>query len=72
MTDDELAEGVVPVKLKRVGPGYYETREGHRIERHGEGRNVFWAITWPGETLPDVSRPTLREAYEYVQTHRES
>ena len=55
------------MKLKRVTSGYYETSAGHCIEKHGAGPGAFWAITWPGQKLPDVSRPSLRQAFEYVQ-----
>ena len=60
------------LKLTRVGPGAYETTAGHQITKYGDGSNAFWAITWPNECGADVSRPTLRQAWEYVQMFPES
>lgn len=56
-------------QIKKIGPGFYETQQGHLIEWHRaqKGAAAGWAITYPGEASADVSRPTLREARAYIE-----
>ncbi|WP_431728538.1 hypothetical protein [Verrucosispora sp. TAA-831] len=51
------------IKRIRLSAGHYESDRGHVIDRIGRE----WFITFPGERTPDVSRPTLAEAWAYVQ-----
>lgn len=57
------------LKFYRVRPGYYESNWGHSIERFEalNGNPMTWVILYPGETVGDVSRPTLAEAVAYVE-----
>jgi hypothetical protein len=51
------------IPVAKVGPGSYETEQGHLIVHHP---SAGWCITYPEERTPDVARPTLREAREYL------
>lgn len=63
------------VTVKRIGPGYYEvsTPQGtYRVENishrgSGYGLGPNWMIISPGEEVADASKPTKREAIEYIQ-----
>lgn len=59
------------MRFYRVRPGYYESNEGHSIERHDalHGSPVSWVILYPGDVTGDVSRSTYHEAKRYVQDH---
>lgn len=56
-----------PLSFSRLSAGHYESTQGHQIDRHGRE----WMITWPGRRTPDVSKPSLRAALEYVRTDPE-
>ncbi|KAF4408641.1 hypothetical protein [Streptomyces lycii] len=63
------------LKAKRTGTGYYEvdTPDGtYRVENKpapkgsGYGSGPNWVIIAPGEEVADASKPTKREALEYI------
>lgn len=65
------------LRAKRIGTGYYEVSTPHgtyRVENvpapkgSGYGSGPNWIIVGPGEEVADASKPTKREAMEYLQT----
>lgn len=64
------------LRVKRIGTGYYEVATPHgtyRVENtpapkgSGYGSGPNWLIISPGEDVADASKPTKREAMEYIQ-----
>ncbi|MFM9629501.1 hypothetical protein ACKI10_17965 [Streptomyces galilaeus] len=64
------------LRAKRVGAGYYEVATPHgtyRVENipspngSGYGSGPNWVIIEPGQDVADASKPTKREAMEYIQ-----
>jgi hypothetical protein len=57
------------MKLILIRPGYYKTDQGHEIERFPplKGSPLTWVLRYPGQATGDVSRPTRREIWDYVQ-----
>lgn len=55
------------IKRIKLSAGNYESDRGHRISRIGRQ----WFITFPGATSPDVTRPSLGEAWAYIELEAE-
>lgn len=64
------------IRAKRIGTGYYEVPTPHGVYRventpspkgSGYGSGPNWLIINPGEEMADTSKPTKREALEYIQ-----
>ncbi|GAB1326913.1 hypothetical protein [Streptomyces sennicomposti] len=64
------------LRAKRIGTGYYEVETPlgtYRVENipnpkgSGYGAGPNWLIINPGEEVADASKPTKREAMEYIQ-----
>lgn len=64
------------LRAKKIGPGYYEVPTPHgtyRVENtpspkgSGYGSGPNWLVISPGQEVADASKPTKREAMEYVQ-----
>ncbi|WP_069752911.1 hypothetical protein [Streptomyces sp. EN16] len=64
------------LRAKRIGTGYYEVATPlgtYRVENiphpkgSGYGSGPNWLIISPGEEVADASKPTKREAMEYIQ-----
>jgi len=63
------------LRAKKIGPGYYEVPTPHgtyRVENtpspkgSGYGSGPNWLIIGPGQDVADASKPTKREAMEYI------